>query len=254
MEWKLFLLIVVHFLWKFNLRKLSLTFRLLCYHDSYCRLIDKEVNKVSNTKDFFCQFMSENSETTVECTKSYPERTIHWQQESPPAWTQEAYCPLHSKCVSCWWGGVYPIQSWWGGTPSSHGEGLPHSVMVGGIPHPVMVGEGYPGYPPPSRPGRGAPWVPPTIKTWDGVPPTIQTWDGVPPAIQTWDGVPSTIKPGMGTPLPSRPGMGYPPTIRPGMGYPPPSRPGMGYPPTNGEQTDIPKYKYYLPSYYVRGR
>ena len=60
--------------------------------------------------------------------------------------------------------GGYPIQSWWWGgrTPSSHGGGVPHPVMVGG-------------------------WVPPTIQAWDG------------------------------------------------------------------EQTDIPKYKHYLPSYEAGG-
>ena len=54
---------------------------------------------------------------------------------------------------------------------------------------------------------------------------------------------------------PASPGMGYPPPPVTWMGVPPlPLVDQMGYPPTNGEQTDIPKYKYYLPSYYVRGR
>ena len=35
------------------------------------------------------------------------------------------------------WGG-YPIQSWWGVLYPVMGEGVPHTVMVGG---------GYPGYP-----------------------------------------------------------------------------------------------------------
>ena len=98
-----------------------------------------------------------------------------------------------------------------GGTPSSHGAGVPHSVMVGG---------GYPiqswwrdttGTPLPSRPGRGTP--PPTIKTWLRYP------------------LPS--KPGWGTPLPpSRLGWGTPPTIQTCLGYPPPTiQTWLGYPP-----------------------
>ena len=70
--------------------------------------------------------------------------------------------------------GGYPIQSWWGSTPSSYDGG------------------GYPGVPP--GPGMGYP----PVQTWDGVPP-VQTWDGVLPT-QTWDRVP-----------PPRPGIGYPP-------------------------------------------
>ena len=71
-------------------------------------------------------------------------------QDSPPAWTQEAYCPPRSKCSLCW------------------------SVGGGGTPQPGM---GYPptwdGVPPPTWDG-----VPPW--TWDGVHlPRI--WDGVPP-------------------------------------------------------------------------
>ena len=44
---------------------------------------------------------------------------------------------------------------------------------------------------------------------------------------QVWGGTPSQVR-GRGVPHP--------------------------IPPRNCEQTDIPKYKYYLPSYYVRGR
>ena len=106
------------------------------------------------------------------------------KQDSPPAWTQEAYRPPHSKCSLCWsiGGGYpeYPPQTW---------DGVPPQTWDGVTPGPEM---GYP----------------PTL-TWDGVPPTL-TWDGVPPLpgpemgyppTQTWDGVP---------PLP-RPEMGYPP-------------------------------------------
>ena len=150
------------------------------------------------------------------------------EQENPPAWTQEAYCLPRSKCSLCWWGGggvPHPVMML-GGTPSSHGGGgVPHPVMVGG--YPSRHGQrGYPhhpdlarGYSPPSRPGMGT-------------PPTIQTWDGYPPH-----------HPDLGTP--NHPDLGW------GIPYP-----DLGWgtpPPTNGEQTDILKYKYYLPSYYVRG-
>ena len=114
-------------------------------------------------------------------------------------------------------GGGYPIPGL-GGTPSQ--------VWGGGYPIPGLV-EGHPvpglgitlsqvrGAPHPRSggypiPGLGAV---PLSQVWPG---GTQTWDGVPPL--TWDGVP------------------------------PPARPGMGYPP-QCEQTDIPKYKYYLPSY-----
>ena len=142
-----------------------------------------------------------------------------------------------------------------GGTPSSlgwgRGWGVPLLILDGIPPISTMV---YPL----SRPGMGYP------HPWDGVPPT-QTWNRA-PHTQTWDGVPPP-RPGTGYPptqtwdeVPPIPGTGYP---RPGLGYPSP-RPRRGTPtqtwnrvpptPTNGEQTDIPKYKYYLPWYYVRGR
>ena len=77
-----------------------------------------------------------------------------WKQESPPAWTQEAYRPPRSRCLLCWC-----VCVWGGG-------GLAHPVMVrGGVPHPVMVGGGTLGNPP-------------TIQIWLGYPPT--------PTIQTW--------------------------------------------------------------------
>ena len=123
---------------------------------------------------------------------------IIYQQESPPVWMQEAYHPLHSKCLLCWgvphprsggysvwdlgeggtpsqvWGvphprsGVYPIPGL-GSTPS---QVLGTPSQVKGVPHPRSGGT-------PSRPGwgvphprsGGVPWVPPPIQTWDGVPP-----------------------------------------------------------------------------------
>ena len=164
-------------------------------------------------------------------------------QESPPAWTQEAYRPPRSKC-SLWRGGYpnpggYPIpglggtpcQVWegypmrglggtlcqvWGGVPhpSSGGVpcpmlgGTPSQVQVWGVPHPDLVVGGTP-----SWPGGGYPRYPPPParpgmgyppgQTWYGVPPG-QTWDGVPPPGQTWDGVPPPARPGMGYPPPSQ--------------------------------------------------
>ena len=82
------------------------------------------------------------------------------KQESPPAWTQEAYRPPRSKCSLCWWGG---------GTPSSHG-GVPHSVMVGGTLGPLYHPDLAWGTPPPSRPGPGGTWgtPPPSRKiSWN---------------------------------------------------------------------------------------
>ena len=126
------------------------------------------------------------------------------------------------------WPGGYPIQSWWG------------------VPQVPVCS---PGTPPPSDLGWGTPHHP--DQGWGTPPPSDLGWGTPPPSDLGW-----------GTPL-SRPVIGYfPPPSDLGWGTPhhqtwdgvPPIRPGMGYPPTDGEQTDIPKYKYYLPSYYVRGR
>ena len=114
-------------------------------------------------------------------------------QESPPAWTQEAYCPLcsHSKCLlfpggthgtprpemgySLTWDGVSP-QTWDGVSPLDLRWGTPPDLRWG------------------------------TPQTWDGVPPDLgwvppsKTWDGVPP--QTWDRVPLLPTTETGTPYP----------------------------------------------------
>ena len=107
--------------------------------------------------------------------------------------------------------------------PRSGGGSTPSQVR--GVPHP-RSGGGYP------VPGPG------------GTPSQVQG-EGVPhPDLVR--GVPQVTPP-------ARPGMGYPPA-RSGMGYPPQTWDRVPPHPNNGEQTDIPKYKYYLPSYYVRGR
>ena len=89
------------------------------------------------------------------------------------------------------------------------------------------------GVPPPSRPGWGVPRYPLTIQTGPGGYPDLG-----------W-GTPHHPNLGSGTPLLHHPDLGW---------ITPPPRPGTVNPPINGEQTDIPQYKYYLPSYYVRGR
>ena len=86
---------------------------------------------------------------------------IYYKQESPPAWTQEAYRPPRSKCSLC----------------CSVG-GVPHPDLArggGGVPHPDLTWSN----PPPPPPGPG--YHP--ERTWDqwcgkepgtGVPP----WKG----------------------------------------------------------------------------
>ena len=87
------------------------------------------------------------------CTIRRNRFKILLKQESPPAWTQEAYRPPRSKCLLCWCGGGR----------------VPHPVM-GGYPNPVMVGVGTP-----SSHGGGYPL--PTIKTWLGYPPPCRGVD-----------------------------------------------------------------------------
>ena len=135
---------------------------------------------------------------------AFPKYSFSWsifnmKQESPPAWTQEAYRLPRSKCSLCW-----SVSRWQEGTHSVlDGEGYPHPVLDGwyspqswswmGVPPSSRIGYS------PSRPGMGYP----ASAGWDT---PIQTWDGVPPQQ---DGVP-----------PSGPGTGYPSLSRPGMGYP----------------------------------
>ena len=115
---------------------------------------------------------------------------IHFEQDNPPAWTQEAYRPPHSKCSLCWfiWGvgtqGTPPDLRW--GTPPDLRWGTPSDLRWG------------------------------TPQTWDGVPP--RTWDGVPPRPEM--GYPPYLDLGWGTPLPG-PGMGHPPYLDLGWGTPP---------------------------------
>ena len=186
-------------------------------------------------------------------------------QESPPAWTQEAYRPPRTKYSLCWCvcvGGA-------GGTPSTHGGGYPSRPGQGGYPIQSWPG-GYPiqswwGVPPTSQtwPGGlgGFPGYPPIIQTWPGgdtphhpdlargtlvtlrsskpgwgstlgAPPTIKTWPGYPSSRSGW-GVPPTIMTWPGYPPSIQTWLGYPPPSRPGQGtLPPPSRPDWGTPPS----------------------
>ena len=87
------------------------------------------------------------------------------KQESPPVWTQEAYCMLCSKYMLC--------GSSWGNPPSSD---------LGSVYTPILTWDGGT---PPSWTWDGVP----LLLTWDGGTPPSWTWVGVPP-ILTWDGVP----------------------------------------------------------------
>ena len=71
--------------------------------------------------------------------KNAPKIFTSWQ-ESPPVWTQEAYCPPHSKCSLCcsvsWWG--------WGVPPSNPEWGIPPIQSWMGVPLPLSARWRYP--------------------------------------------------------------------------------------------------------------
>ena len=116
---------------------------------------------------------------------------IH-QQESPPAWTQEAYRLPCSKCSLC---------CSKGGTPSQVWGGLPHP-MVGGtpLPHPRSKGVPHP------RVGVPHPRSRDPIPGWRGVPSHVLMWSVPwvpPPSRPSQGGTPGTTPsspPGWGTP------------------------------------------------------
>ena len=63
------------------------------------------------------------------------------QQESPPAWTQEAYRPPRSKYTPCCFSWGYPPTSW----PGTCIWGVPPILLTGdGVPPPSWPGKGYP--------------------------------------------------------------------------------------------------------------
>ena len=158
-------------------------------------------------------------------------------QESPPAWTQEAYRPRHIKYSICYprWGtppiGVPPARSHsggtWGGVPPSGyppSQGTPQPGLMGGMqggvppsgyPWPGLMGVAKVEYPPvevPPGPGLmgGTQGGVPLLRyplamsdggTWGGVPPCQDTsWPG--PMGGTWGGVPhrGRYPPHQGTP------------------------------------------------------
>ena len=87
---------------------------------------------------------------------------VYLKQDSPPAWTQEAYRPLRGKHMLCyprWGGGTYPgggggtypgggrgYLPWWGGGVPTlvggrgtyPGGGVPTLVGGGYLPHPDL--------------------------------------------------------------------------------------------------------------------
>ena len=169
---------------------------------------------------------------------------IQNKQESPPAWTQEAYRPRHIKYSICYpvRGGVHPpveVTPTIGVTPSQVWWGY----LRWGTPQPGPTGEvpkvGYPlarsdGGTQSEYPHRDTPQPGPMgyQSTWGGVPPL-----GVPPSqvqlgYPRWgsphQGIPSQVQPG-GYPRWGTPRQGYPSGWT-WLGYPPPPGPGWGTP------------------------
>ena len=143
---------------------------------------------------------------------------IFCKQESPPAWTQEAYrppCSEYSFCCPTW---VPPQQgtppSWpgrggtWPGYPPARVPPLWPGYPLAGYP----PGQGTPrqGTPQPGSPQQGTPLagpgrVPPQLDLtrvpppWPGYPPSW-TWQGTPPAAPWHSGKCCKALWDMGTP------------------------------------------------------
>ena len=142
------------------------------------------------------------------------DRQHYLQQESPPAWTQEAYRPRRIKYYSM--GYVPPI----GVPPAQVWEGVPEV----GYPHPGLMGGTRGGVSP------GQVW-PVGGGTQDGVPPCQGTprpgqmggtQGGVPPCLDLAGVPPYLDLAGVPPPPPAWTWLGYPP---------PPSWTWQGYPP-----------------------
>ena len=150
------------------------------------------------------------------------------QQESPPAWTQEAYRPRRIKYSIC-------FPKW--GTPSrsNWGRGIQGGVPPGrGFPQPGLMGGTQGRVPPPAR-------VPPGQVRWgylrQGTPGQAQ--QGVPEVGMPWQVCQGVPKVGY---LPSR---GTPPPTWLDLAGVPPRRCGL----TTNKVKLLPPV-----SYYLRGR
>ena len=128
------------------------------------------------------------------------------EQESPPAWTQEAYRPLCSKyslCCPNWVPprGGYPVRYHPGGVPGPPPRGGTRSGTPPGVPRPPPPGGGAGGYPEP--PPGGVPG-PPRGGTWSGTP---RGGTRTPPGgyLDTPGGVPGQVPPPGGYPDPPSP-------------------------------------------------
>ena len=129
------------------------------------------------------------------------------EQESPPAWTQEAHRPprSRSKYLLFRWGGVPPQT--WDGVPPPSKVGVPPQrwgtpFQGWGTPPPV---QGWIRYPPCPR----LDWVPPPpVQGWIRYPhPPIQGWiEYPPPKKKVWTDWNKEFNPKHGVPPP--PGCG----------------------------------------------
>ena len=133
------------------------------------------------------------------------------KQESPPAWTQEAYRPQRIKYSISFprWGTLpsncTPSQAWWGvpevGYPQAE---VPPSQVWWGYPNWSTPWQGYPparsdestqGGVPLARSDRGylrwgTPWEGTPSQVWWGGYPAGWTWLGYHPPSWTWPGYP----------------------------------------------------------------
>ena len=168
------------------------------------------------------------------------------RQESPPAWTQEAYrppCSEYSFCCPTWVPPLgYPVRYPWGGTQTPPGVPGPPGGTQSGTP------PGVPGPPRGTRSGTPPGGVPSQVPpggpggTQSGTP----LWGTRTPRGGTQSGTP---RGGGGTwPGPPRCLMAFWEMLQSIMGY--------GYPPCGQTDwwMDRRVSKHYLPSYYVRGR
>ena len=168
----------------------------------------------------------------------YHDIQIPIEQESPPAWTQEAYRPPCSEYSFCCPTRVPPP----GGVPD---PGTPPGGYRTWVP---PRGGTWPRYPPQggyrtwvTPPGGYLTRVPPGGVPDLGTPPAGGTWPRYPPpgGYRTW------VPPG-GVPDPGTPPGGYQTRV--------PPRGGTRTPPPPPVWTDKQSETITFPSYYVRGR